>query len=146
MLSDSNTRLTDRLGERTFADILLTPTRIYVKPVLELLQQCQVKAIAHITGGGLPENIPRVLPDNVKADLDTGSWRWPAEFTWLQDTGDIDTAEMYRTFNCGVGMVLIVAPYDADRSIEVLSEQGEKAWPIGRISERTGSEARVILG
>lgn len=145
LLSDSNTRLTDSIGEQTIAEILLTPTRIYVKPVLELLQHARVKAIAHITGGGMLENIPRVLPDGVRADIDTASWQWPEIFSWLQKAGNIETEEMYRTFNCGVGMVIIVDPGSVAASLEILSEQGESAWQIGRICERGKDEHRVNL-
>lgn len=146
LLSDSNTQLTDRLAGQTFSELLLTPTRIYVRPVLELLQHAQIKAIAHITGGGLLENIPRVLPDNMRVDIDTASWQWPAVFSWLQETGKIEAEEMYRTFNCGVGMVLIVDPGSAARSMEILAEQGEIAWTLGKVSERNNNENQVILG
>ena len=145
ILSDSNTRLDDRLAEQSFTEILLTPTRIYVKAVLELLQHVQVKAIAHITGGGLLENIPRILPDEVRVDIDTASWHWPSIFSWLQETGNIETEEMYRTFNCGVGMVIIVDPDSVAGSMEILAGQGENAWPLGRVCERIENESRVNL-
>ena len=145
VLADSKTQLTDTFETQTFADILLMPTRIYARPMLELMKQSKVKGIAHITGGGLVENIPRVMPRDVKVDIDTTSWRWPAIFNWLQNTGNIETAEMYRTFNCGVGMAVIVDPGSVDRSIAILAEQGEQAWLIGRISERTGKQHQVTL-
>jgi len=145
LLADSKTQLTDKIESQTFADILLTPTRIYARPMLELIKQVKVKGIAHITGGGLLENIPRVLPHRVKADIETTSWQWPAIFTWLQNSGNIANAEMYRTFNCGVGMAIIVDPGSVDRSIGILTDQGEHAWPIGTISERNENEHQVKL-
>jgi len=112
---------------------LLAPTRIYVKPILSLMQSVTVKGLAHITGGGITENIPRVLQGALDAQIDTGSWSRGAVFDWLADNGNIDIAEMRRTFNCGVGMVVIVDASDADKTMEVLNGQGEEAWKIGRI-------------
>jgi len=119
----------------TLADLLLAPTRIYVKPVLGLMRQTQIHAMAHITGGGLVENLPRVLPQGVKALVDLGSWRRPAVFEWLQDQGGIAEAEMLRTFNCGVGLVLCVAAAQADAACAALKAAGEHAWILGRIAE-----------
>jgi len=112
---------------------LLAPTRIYVKPVLSLLRSVAVKGLAHITGGGLSENIPRILPDSVVAAIDTRSWSRGAVFDWLAETGNIDPGEMLRTFNCGVGMVVVVAAVDSEATIQRLTEAGENAWQIGRI-------------
>ena len=140
LLADSGTRLSDRLDGREMADVLLEPTRIYVKPVRELLRHVAVKGIAHITGGGLIENLPRVLPDDVKVSLDAASWEWPALFKWLQDTGNVDTREMLTTFNCGIGMVLVVDPADADRAVDILSGRGERAWVAGEAAARAGDE------
>jgi phosphoribosylformylglycinamidine cyclo-ligase len=125
------------LGER-----LLTPTRIYVKPVLALMKQVRVRAMAHITGGGLPENLPRVLPRGTAAVVDLGSWSMPAVFNWLQRTGGVDPDEMLRTFNCGVGMVICVGAEDAERTCALLSQRGEQAWVLGRVEAASGS-ARV---
>ncbi len=94
----------------------------------------RVKALSHITGGGLLENIPRVLPADCNAQIDTGSWRWPDIFNWLQQGGNVETREMYRTFNCGVGMVVCVAADDLDRALASLRDAGHDAWEIGRIS------------
>lgn len=116
------------LGER-----LLEPTRIYVKPLLELMKQLPIHALAHITGGGLTENLPRVLPNQTVAEVDNNSWQWPTVFQWLQQQGNVETAEMIRTFNCGVGMVIVVAAEDADQTIEILNQQGEQAWKLGNI-------------
>ena len=145
ILADTGTGLTDKLAGETFADILLTPTRIYVKPVLELLKHAPVKAIAHITGGGLLENIPRVLPGSVQANINTGSWQWPQLFAWLQSRGNIATEEMYRTFNCGVGLVIIVDPEATDMCLATLSRQGEKAWLLGEVSTRREDSHQVTL-
>ena len=116
----------------------MQPTRIYVKSVLKLLEKIEVKAIAHITGGGLPGNLPRVLPGDCKATINTGSWQWPEIFRWLQKEGNIETREMYRTFNCGVGMVLAVPSASADQAIELLEHAGETTWRIGDINPHTG--------
>ena len=118
---------------RTLGETLLTPTRIYVKPMLKLLGQLPVHAIAHITGGGLTENLPRVLPVGVKARIDTQGWSRPAIFEWLQQQGGVIEAEMWRTFNCGVGMVVCVAASDVERALTLLREAGETAWRIGEI-------------
>ena len=115
------------------AERLLTPTRIYVKPVLALMQEVSVKGLAHITGGGITENIPRVLPEGLDAEIDTSSWQQGPVFDFLQNHGGIETAEMRRTFNCGVGMVVVVNGDDAGKAIDLLSQNGEKAWQIGRI-------------
>ncbi len=125
-------------------DWLLEPTRIYVKPLLALLEQVEVRSLCHVTGGGLPENLPRMLPENTVADIDTASWQWPAIFRWMQEQGNVDTFEMYRTFNCGVGMVICVPEADCDKALALLHEQGENAWRLGRVAAGEG-EARVEL-
>ncbi len=127
------------LGER-----LLAPTRIYVKPLLALLAQIDVHALAHITGGGLLENIPRVMPDNTRAVISASSWQRPAVFDWLQEHGNVTDAEMHRTFNCGIGMVLVVAANDADAVMQHLTSAGETVWRIGRIEAGDGA-ARVDM-
>jgi len=115
------------------ADRLLTPTRIYVKPVLALMQDVSVKGLAHITGGGITENIPRVLPEGLDAEIDTSTWQQGPVFDFLQQQGNIETHEMRRTFNCGVGMVAVVNADDVDKAIAILAKHGESAWRIGRI-------------
>ena len=129
------------LGTTTLGEALLAPTRIYVRSILALLQQVEVKALAHITGGGLPENLPRVLPTGCRAVLESGSWDWPEVFHWLQDGGEVDEAEMYRTFNCGVGMVLAVPADQADAALESLRGSGEQAWQLGEIRTGAGEAA-----
>jgi len=124
---------------------LLLPTRIYVKPVLSLLQSVAVKGLAHITGGGITENIPRILKGPIDAEIDTNSWSRGPVFDWLAETGNIETGEMRRTFNCGVGMVVIVAAGDAEKTIHLLNEQGENAWQIGRIVDGDADSASTVL-
>ena len=143
ILADSETTLTDTLEGVPFSELLLEPTRIYHEAVSALLPQVNIKAIAHITGGGLTENIPRVLPGDVHAEIDRDSWRWPALFHWLQETGNVKTTEMYRTFNCGVGMVLVVDPGEAEKTLGILRATGEAAWRLGTIRERGGRTERV---
>ena len=133
--ADPQTRLAD--GQRLI-DALLAPTRIYVKPLLKLLERIDVHALAHITGGGLPENLPRVLPEGAAARIDAASWSRPAVFDWLQTQGGVVETEMYRTFNCGVGMVVCVAAGDADAAIEQLNAAGETAWRLGEVTAGSG--------
>lgn len=126
------------MGGRPLIEALMAPTRIYVRAVHTLLKSAKVGAMAHITGGGLTENLPRVLPDNTRARIDTGSWQWPGLFGWLQGLGNIDTEEMYRTFNCGIGLVLVVTEADVERSLQCLQDSGEKAWVLGKIEKSDG--------
>ena len=112
---------------------LLAPTRIYVKAVLALIEAVKVKGLAHITGGGITENIPRILHGALDAEIDTGSWQHGPVFNWLAKHGNIETDEMRRTFNCGVGMVVVVDEANADDAIRVLVDHGEEAWRLGRI-------------
>jgi phosphoribosylformylglycinamidine cyclo-ligase len=128
----------------SFADALLAPTEIYCKPMAELRKSISVRAAAHITGGGLPENIPRVLPDGISAHIDTDSWEWPPLFRWLQQAGNVDEAEMYRTFNCGVGMVLCVAARDSAPAIDALAAMGLEAWQIGSLVSGDGETLRSL--
>jgi len=134
VLEVSGAPLDQALGGVRLGDALLAPTRIYVKPLLELLGQVEVHALAHITGGGLTENLPRVLPDHSCAEIDRSSWRLPAVFEWLQAEGRIDGQEMLRTFNCGIGMVVCVPEAIADRATALLEAQGETVYRIGRIA------------
>jgi len=135
---------TTQLDGKSLADHLLAPTRIYVKNILELIANVDVHAIAHLTGGGFWENIPRVLPDNTQAVIDKSSWQWPSVFNWLQQAGNVSQHEMYRTFNCGVGMVIALSAQDADKAIELMNAKGEKAWKIGMIKASDSSERVVI--
>ncbi len=132
------------LDGQPLLDWLMAPTRIYVKPLLALLEAVEIRSLCHITGGGLPENLPRMLPDGVTARIDTGSWTWPAVFSWLQEQGQVDSFEMYRTLNCGVGMVLCVAADQVDTCLSLLAQHGEQAWVLGNVVAGEG-EARVEL-
>ena len=132
-------------GERTLADALMQPTRIYVKSMLSLMAEVPVKGMAHITGGGLIENVPRVLPANVKAVIDARAWRCPRIFQWLQEAGKVAEAEMRRVFNCGIGFVVVVAKEDAGRALMLLNEAGEEALDIGRIEARGDGEAPTVV-
>jgi len=127
-------------GDKTLRDAIIAPTRIYVKPLLALMEKLNVKGMAHITGGGITENTPRVLPENTVAQIDAGSWQLPKLFQWLQAEGNVDAQEMYRTFNCGIGMVVIVDAADADAAAAFLTEQGETVSRIGVIRARNGDE------
>lgn len=130
----------EKLGELSLADALMAPTRIYVKSVNALqksLGNANIHAMAHITGGGLTENLPRVLPENLAAQIDTSSWTLPEVFQWLQKGGNIETLEMYRTFNCGVGFILVIPVDKAEQAMSELSASGETVWKIGEIIERT---------
>ena len=132
-------------GDRTLADCIMAPTRIYVKPLLELMRALRVKGMAHITGGGLLENIPRVLPENVTAVLDGNSWHTPKLFDWLRDQGNVDQQEMYRTFNCGIGMIVVIDKKDTDAALQQLKAAGENAWIIGSIQARQDNEPQTIV-
>jgi len=122
---------------------LIEPTRIYVKSILSLISKFNIKAISHITGGGLIENIPRVLPKNLAANIDAMSWSMPDVFQWLQTNGKIEQKEMYRVFNCGVGMVLAVSKNDSQRIIDHLNNLGETAWLIGDVSSKVGESVNI---
>ncbi|MEX2354129.1 MAG: phosphoribosylformylglycinamidine cyclo-ligase [Gammaproteobacteria bacterium] len=145
ILSATGAGFSEKLGDRSLIETLLEPTRIYIRPVRTLLQQVQVKGIAHITGGGLIENIPRILPEQVQINIDSGSWEWPELFKWLQEKGNIDTTEMHTTFNCGIGLVLVVDQKDADAAVRVLQDQGENAWRMGNIGNCKTPGVQVIF-
>ena len=128
-----------------WADELLTPTRIYVPSCLTALKTGKLKGLAHITGGGLPENVPRVLPDGMVARIDAGAWNLPPVFRWLMDEGDIDATEMARAFNCGIGMIAIVDSDDGGAVTDALRDAGETVWEIGVVEEGPAGGDRVLL-
>ncbi len=130
---------------KKLADVLMAPTRIYVKPLLALIKALPVKGMAHITGGGLVENVPRVLPEGVTAELKKASWPRPPLFDWLQKEGGVPDAEMHRVFNCGIGMIVVVAEKDAAAALKMLSDAGESAFRIGAIRSRAPGEAQTIV-
>ena len=137
----SGADLSQPMGDATLADALMAPTRIYVKNLLKLIREVDVRAMSHITGGGLPENIPRVLPDNTVAAIDTESWELPPVFQWLKDAGGVATEEMYRTFNCGIGMIVCVPEDQKDLAIDTLNALGETVWQVGVIESADASDA-----
>ena len=141
ILEVSAADLAQPLAGTTLGDALLAPTRIYVKPLLQLIQEVEIHALAHITGGGLPENLPRVLPEGCRAVIDSDSWQLPEVFAWLKTQGQVANRELLRTFNCGVGMVVCVAEADAAHAIEQLNGAGEQAWRLGRIEASATGEA-----
>lgn len=134
--------LDEPFGKTTLGETLLTPTRIYVASVLKLLQEVNVKALAHITGGGIVENLPRVLPPKTEAVIVRESWEIPAIFKWLQREGNIDDSEMWRTFNCGIGMIICVAKENTAITIKTLQQLGEHPWQVGSIKS---SSSRVPI-
>lgn len=140
--ADVNDTLSD--GQK-ISDALMEPTRIYVKNLLTLISEQAVHALSHITGGGFLENIPRVLPDNCKAVINTSSWELPPVFKWLQQNGNVESTEMYRTFNCGVGMVICLPKENAESALTRLKELGENAWLIGEIESKSSDEDAVEL-
>lgn len=130
---------------KPFKDVVMAPTRIYVKPLLQLIATLPVKGMAHITGGGITENVPRVLPAGLTAEIKKGSWAMPPLFTWLQAQGNVTDSEMYKTFNCGIGMVVIVAKEQAAAAQKLLSEAGESVFEIGTIRAKQADEAPTIV-
>lgn len=132
------------LAGKTLADHLLTPTKIYVKSVLELIKTVEVHAIAPLTGGGFWENIPRAVPAGIQAVIDEASWQWPAVFYWLQQAGNVSRYEMYRTFNCGVGMVIALPETEVEAALALLNAKNENAWKIGKLTA-SASEQQIVL-
>jgi len=126
------------IGGRAADEVLLEPTRIYVKSILALTQQITVKGLSHITGGGISENLPRVLPEDLHATIDTSTWQQGAIFDWLAEHGNISNVEMRRTFNCGVGMIVVVSDTDRDSALSTLAGLGENAWHIGQVVADAG--------
>ncbi|CAE6913028.1 phosphoribosylformylglycinamidine cyclo-ligase [Vibrio sp. B1FLJ16] len=135
----------EELEGRTIGEHLLEPTKIYIKSALKMIEKHDIHAISHITGGGFWENIPRVLPEGTKAVIDGKSWEWPIIFQWLQEKGNVETHEMYRTFNCGVGLIVALPKDQADAAVALLKEEGENAWVIGEIAQAEVSEEQVEI-
>jgi phosphoribosylformylglycinamidine cyclo-ligase len=145
VLDVNNTDTNELLDGKAIGEHLLEPTKIYVKSVLELMKNVDVHALSHITGGGFWENIPRVLPATAQAVINGESWQWPSIFNWLKENGNITTHEMYRTFNCGVGMIIVVPSDKVAQSIDILTEHGENAWHIGEIAQLPTNAEQVIF-
>ena len=123
----------------------MAPTRIYVKPLLKLIAAMNVKGMAHITGGGITENVPRVLPEGLTAEIKKNSWTMPPLFTWLQAQGNVVESEMYKTFNCGIGMVVIVAKEQAKAAMDLLKAEGEQVFELGHIRAQQSGEAPTVV-
>nr|VFK39288.1 MAG: phosphoribosylformylglycinamidine cyclo-ligase [Candidatus Kentron sp. SD]VFK44125.1 MAG: phosphoribosylformylglycinamidine cyclo-ligase [Candidatus Kentron sp. SD]VFK79125.1 MAG: phosphoribosylformylglycinamidine cyclo-ligase [Candidatus Kentron sp. SD] len=140
VLERTGARLDEEFHGRTLGETLLTPTRIYVRAILALIREIPVRAIAHITGGGLPENLPRVLPAGTRARIHADAWDRPPIFAWLETAGGIETPEMYRTFNCGIGMVLCVPPAHVAATLRMLQQFQQPAWEIGVVESIPGPD------
>ncbi|EAS77860.1 MULTISPECIES: phosphoribosylformylglycinamidine cyclo-ligase [Vibrio] len=145
ILEVSGADKSEELAGRTIGEHLLEPTKIYIKSALKMIEKHDIHAISHITGGGFWENIPRVLPEGTKAVIDGNSWEWPVIFKWLQEKGNVDTHEMYRTFNCGVGLIVALPKDQADAAVALLKEEGENAWVIGQIEQADANEEQVEI-
>jgi len=143
ILEHSNAALSDPFEGSTLGKVLLEPTRIYVKSLLSLLEQVPVHALAHITGGGITENLPRVLPEGISAHINLAAWEFPPIFLWLQQQGKVSLADMLTTFNCGVGMVVVVAADHEKAALKHLEKSGETAFPLGELVASEG-KAQVI--
>ncbi len=145
IIENNRIDLSSDFNGKTLADTIMAPTRIYVRAVLELIKQLPVKGLAHITGGGLIENVPRILPDQVMAVLRKDAWTMPPLFHWLQQQGNVADHEMSRVFNCGIGMVIVVAADQAKNAMHSLRISGETVWQIGEIKSRMPNQAATVL-
>jgi len=146
ILQRSGADLASAFDGSTLGNVLIAPTRIYVKPVLALMRDVPVKGMAHITGGGIVENVPRMLPEGLQARMSRATWPQPAIFAWLAQRGNVEDAEMHRVLNCGIGMALVVAEQHADRAMRLLEAAGERAYRIGSIvAQPSGEPAAVVL-
>ncbi|MDP0588625.1 MAG: phosphoribosylformylglycinamidine cyclo-ligase [Candidatus Endonucleobacter bathymodioli] len=143
VLEVNNQNLQQPMGDSTLAETLLAPTRIYVKSLLQLQKDIPIHGMAHITGGGLPENLPRMLPEGCQATIETGSWNIPPVFKWLQEQGNIEQFELYRTFNCGIGMVICIPERYSEAAVKQLVEFGEEPLIIGKVAP--GDDQQVIF-
>jgi phosphoribosylformylglycinamidine cyclo-ligase len=145
ILDRANPDLRADFHGRPLGDVLLEPTRIYVKPVLALMEEVRVKGLAHITGGGLAENLPRAIPETLKAAISRSAWKMPPLFEWLRREGEVAEAEMLRVFNCGIGMAIVVAAGSADAARRALTASGETVFRIGRIEARSSGEPQCVV-
>lgn len=145
ILTKSNAKLDQKLADRTLGDLLIEPTRIYVGSILNALKTEQIKGLAHITGGGIIENIPRILPEHLAAEVDLKSWPRSELFQWLQANGNVDDEEMLRVFNCGIGMVVVCAAEQSQALGQILESTGETVFHIGNIVNRKGTEHQTRL-
>ena len=143
LLKETKTNLNDSFDDKTFADVLLAPTKIYVKPLLNLIKKLEVKALAHITGGGLTENIPRVLPAHLAVEINLSSWQKPNIFSWLQTAGNLTDQEMFKTFNCGIGMILILSQENKVQAFEILKLMDQESIELGMVTQREKDDPQV---
>ena len=143
LLKETKTNLNDSFDDKTFADVLLAPTKIYVKPLLNLIKKLEVKALAHITGGGLTENIPRVLPPHLAVEINLSSWQKPNIFSWLQTAGNLTDQEMLKIFNCGIGMILILSQENKVQAFEILKLMDQESMELGMVSQREKDDPQV---
>ena len=145
ILEESHTDIAASLNGKLLIDAIMEPTRIYVKPLLNLLKHFPVKGMAHITGGGLVENIPRILPEGMAAVLERSAWDMPELFSWLQQKGKITDCEMHRVFNCGIGMAIIISNEHVEAAMKELRNAGEVVWHIGTIQRRGEGEEQILV-
>ncbi len=145
ILAQKKIDLSAKIDGNALSELILAPTRIYVKSVLQLMEKVPVKGLAHITGGGLVDNVPRILSEQLTARIERASWPQPALFQWLQREGNVADDEMLRVFNCGIGMAIVVADKDVDEAGRLLKAAGETVWPIGHIDARGKNEAQTIV-
>ena len=148
LFKDNDVKLSDQPAElngQTVGEALLTPTRIYVKPVLPLIKKGLIHGVSHITGGGLPENLPRMFADSLQAVVDASTWPKLPIFSYLQKMGDLDADDLYGTFNMGLGMILAVAPENVAAVQDALKQAGEDSWQIGRLQDRPADEEKLII-
>jgi phosphoribosylformylglycinamidine cyclo-ligase len=145
VIAQSETKLDDLVGGEKLGDLLIEPTRIYVRSLLNVIKTGAIKGLAHITGGGLIENIPRILPENLVAEIDPRSWPRSELFAWLQENGNIDSNEMLRVFNCGIGMVIVCEKAEVNSLKQMLESTGETVFIIGNLTERLGSEHQTKI-
>jgi phosphoribosylformylglycinamidine cyclo-ligase len=145
LIEKSGVDMESNFHGKKFKDVVMAPTRIYVNSVLKLIQTIDVKGLAHITGGGITENVPRVLPEGLTAEIHQASWTMPPLFQWLQKQGNVLASEMYKTFNCGIGMVIILAKEDVKVAIETLKSQGETVYELGHIRQQQPGEAPTVV-
>jgi len=146
ILEDSGASLDAPLGDATLGEALLAPTRVYARSALALVREAEVRAVAHVTGGGIVENVPRVLPAETAARVDPTAWPRPAVFDWIQEAGGVSDDEMWRTFNCGIGLVVVVAGGAVEAALRTAEACGETAWVIGEVALRAEGEAGGVLG
>ena len=140
----TNTSISEKLGEKTLGEILLTPTIIYADVVSQLVTSLEIHGLCHITGGGLLENVPRIIPEGFTANIDSSTWQRPEIFNWLRQAGEINSEEMYRVFNCGIGMIVVLPEHQTDQAIEICQRMTHQAKIIGEITLSTSGN-RVIL-